>query len=95
MVKLLTGNELLRGDVIWWTGSGWSHAIADAVPLEKAEGEAILAEQAIGERISDLALIDAEPNPEGGFRPTHMRERIRSYGPTVRADLALEQQDWR
>ena len=23
-VKLLTGNDLASGDVVWWTGQGWS-----------------------------------------------------------------------
>jgi len=98
MVKLLTGNELLRGDVLWWNGDGWSLTIDAAVPVD-ADGEAILAREAIHERVSDLALIDAEQvSNESGqarWRPVRTRERIRAYGPTVRADLAIEGQDWR
>lgn len=94
MVKLLTANELRRGNVVWWTGTGWSPHIAQARPLEKPEGEAILAQQASSEDWSDLALIDAEPAATGGFRPTHIRERIRSHGPTIRPDLALPNQSW-
>jgi hypothetical protein len=93
MVKLLTGNELLRGDVLWWTADGWSLTIDKAIAVD-GDGEAILAEQAKSERISDLALIDAE-QVDGRWRPVKVRERIRAYGPTVRADLALEGQDWR
>jgi hypothetical protein len=93
MVKLLTGNELLRGDVLWWNGEGWSLTIDFAVAVD-ADGEAIVAREATHERISDLALIDAE-QIEGRWRPVKVRERIRAYGPTVRADLALEGQDWR
>jgi hypothetical protein len=84
MVKLLTGNELLRGDVLWWDGKGWSLSIADAVALEPLEGAAILEREAVSERISDLALIDAE-EVDGRFRPLKIRERIRGFGPTVRA----------
>jgi len=94
MVKLLTGNALLRGDVLWWDGTGWSLSIADAVALEPAEGAAILGREAVGERISDLALIDAEA-VDGRFRPVKIRERIRGFGPTVRPDLAVDEQDWR
>ncbi|MBS3961696.1 MAG: DUF2849 domain-containing protein [Sandarakinorhabdus sp.] len=94
MVKLLTGNELLRGDVLWWDGKGWSLSIADAVALEPAEGASILEREAAGERISDLALIDAEV-VGGRFRPVKIRERIRGFGPTVRPDLAVAEQDWR
>ncbi len=93
MVKLLTGNELLRGDVLWWNGEGWSLTIDSAVAVD-ADGEAILAREAQHERVSDLALIDAE-QIDGRWRPVKVRERIRAYGPTVRADLALEGQDWR
>ena len=94
MVKLLTGNELLRGDVLWWDGRGWSLSIADAVGLDADEGAAILAREAASERVSDLALIDAEV-VDGRFRPVKIRERIRGFGPTVRPDLALAGQDWR
>lgn len=93
MVKLLTGNELLRGDVLWWTGEGWSRTIDGAVAVD-THGEAIMAREALHERVSDLALIDAEL-VGGRWRPVRTRERIRAYGPTVRADLAIEGQDWR
>jgi hypothetical protein len=93
MVKLLTGNALLRGDVLWWNGAGWSLTIDSAVAVD-ADGEAILAREATHERVSDLALIDAE-RIDGRWRPVKVRERIRAYGPTVRADLAREGQDWR
>jgi hypothetical protein len=93
MVKLLTGNDLLRGDVLWWNGAGWSPTIDQAVAVD-SDGEAILAREAQHERISDLALIDAE-QVGGRWRPLKVRERIRAYGPTVRADLAIAGQDWR
>jgi hypothetical protein len=93
MVKLLTGNELVRGDVVWWNGAGWSLSIGDAAPV--GEGEATLTRESANERVSDLALIDAEPVAgDARWRPVKIRERIRSYGPTVRADLAREGQDW-
>ena len=83
MIKLLTGNDLLTGDVLWWTGDGWSLQLADAVPVE---GEALLAEMLAADRVNDAALIDAEMTPAGP-RPRTMRERIRGSGPTVRLDL--------
>ncbi len=92
-MKLLTGNDLLRGDVLWWKGDGWSPALADAVAVE--DGDALLAREAANERVNDLALIDAEPAPEDGFRPVKIRERIRGFGPTVRADLAVSNRDYR
>ena len=93
MVKLLTGNELLRGDVLWWNGSDWSLSLADAVAVE--DGEALLAREAASERVNDLALVDAESAAHGGYRPLKIRERIRGFGPTVRADLAVPDGDYR
>lgn len=83
MIKLLTGNDLLNGDVLWWTGGGWSLHLRDAAAVEgDSELDRVVAE----ERVSDPALIDAEPTPDGP-RPRTMRERIRGAGPTVRLDL--------
>lgn len=85
MIRLLTANDTLTGDVIWWTGTGWSLRIADAAALG-ADGDALFAETVAAENVNDPAIIDAEPgNPP---RPRTMRERIRGFGPTVRADLA-------
>ena len=82
MIKLLTGNDLLTGDVVWWDGNGWSLHLADAVEA----GPELLAQTIAGERINDAALIDAEPgNPP---RPRTARERIRGIGPSVRPDLS-------
>jgi hypothetical protein len=92
---LLTGNALLTGDVVWWDGAGWSRDAAAAVALSRDEGEARMAEEARLEHINDLALVAAEPHPSGGFRPVHVRERIRAFGPTVRPDLATSGRDWR
>ena len=30
-MKILTGNDLPSGDVVWWTGSDWSRHVEDAV----------------------------------------------------------------
>ena len=32
-MKLLTGNDLPTGDVTWWTGTGWSRHVEDAVDV--------------------------------------------------------------
>jgi hypothetical protein len=85
MIRLLTGNTLETGDVVWWDGTGWSLHLADAVDVG-GDGEALLAATRAAERINDAELIDAEPTPAGP-RPRTMRERVRGAGPTVRRDL--------
>ena len=86
MSRVLTGNRLETGDVLWWDGADWSTRIADAVAIGD-EGEALLARLIAEERINDPALIDVTGEP-GNFVPTTTRERVRASGPSVRADLA-------
>jgi len=90
-MKLLTGNDLPTGDVIWWTGSGWSRHVAEAADVGEG-GEAILRAEEGARRVNVPYLLDAVATPEGP-RPAHIKDRIRAAGPTVRADLSLEPAD--
>ncbi|MFS0736881.1 DUF2849 domain-containing protein [Sphingomonas sp. 1P06PA] len=90
-MKILTGNDLVTGDVIWWTGSDWSRHVADAADVGAA-GEAILAREEAARRVNASYAIDAEPTPDGP-RPAHIKDRIRAAGPTVRPDLCLKPAD--
>ncbi|MEN9932167.1 MAG: hypothetical protein RIS17_740 [Pseudomonadota bacterium] len=87
MPRLLTGNRLETGDVLWWAGSDWSLHLNDAVAVDD-EGEALIARLTPQERINDLALIDVDATPDG-WRPRTTRERVRAVGPSVRPDFAL------
>lgn len=87
-MKIVTGNDLKSGDVTWWTGSGWSRHIADAVDAGD-EAEAILARESAAQRVNAAYVIDAEQTADG-IRPAHIKERIRALGPTVRLDLSLD-----
>lgn len=84
-MRLLTGNILETGDVVWWDGVGWSLHLADAVDVSDG-GDALLAATLAAERINDPALVDATETADGP-RPRTMRERVRGAGPTVRPDL--------
>jgi len=86
MPRVLTGNRLETGDVLWWTGTDWSPLIRDAADIG-AEGEALVARLVAEERINDPALVDVTGTP-GDWIPTTTRERVRASGPSVRADLA-------
>ncbi|RZF63984.1 DUF2849 domain-containing protein [Sphingomonas populi] len=86
-MKLLTGNDLPTGDVIWWTGSGWSRHIAEAADVG-AEGEALAKLEEAARRVNGPYVIEATATPQGP-RPAHIKDRVRALGPTVRMDLTL------
>ena len=86
MPRILTGNRLETGDVLWWAGADWSAQIRDAVEIGD-EGAALVARLVADERINDPVLVDVTGTP-GNWLPTTTRERVRASGPSVRADLA-------
>ena len=90
-MRLLTGNDLPTGDVLWWNGSGWSRHVEDAVDVG-IDGEAILQAEEGARRVNVPYLIDAVATAEGP-RPAHIKDRIRALGPTVRPDLTLKPSD--
>ena len=90
-MRLLSGNDLGSGDVVWWTGDGWSRHVEQAVDAG-AEAETILAVEEAERRVNAPAVVDADPSPAGP-RPTHIKDRVRALGPTVRPDLTLKPTD--
>jgi hypothetical protein len=90
-VKILTGNDLVTGDVIWWTGSDWSRHVAEAADVD-GHGDAIGAREEAALRVNGPYVINAELTAEGP-RPAHIKDRIRAVGPTVRTDLGLKPAD--
>ena len=87
-VKILTGNDLASGDVVWWTGERWSRAVTDATDVG-ADGEAIIAREEAARSVNGAYAIEATATPAGP-RPAHIKDRIRAAGPTVRADLGID-----
>ena len=90
-MKLLTGNDLPTGDVVWWTGESWSRHLVEAVDVGD-KGDLIAATEVAARRVNVPYVIDAEATPEGP-RPAHIKDRIRALGPTVRPDLTLKPAD--
>ena len=90
-MKILTGNDLVTGDVIWWTGEGWSRHVEHAVDVDQ-HGEAIAAREEAARHVNGPYVIQAEPTGTGP-RPAHIKDRIRALGPTVRLDLTLKPAD--
>ena len=95
-MKILTGNDLKTGDVIWWTGYDWSRHVEDAVDVGPNSGQesadTILAREEATRRVNASYAIEAEKTPDG-VRPAHIKDRIRALGPTVRPDLTLKPSD--
>lgn len=90
-MKILTGNDLESGDVLWWGGDGWSRHVQDAVDVGDA-GDTLAATEEAARRVNAPYVIDADASPEGP-RPGHIKDRVRATGPTVRPDLAVKPAD--
>ena len=90
-MKILTGNDLKTGDVIWWDGQGWSRYV-DSAADAGADADAILARESAARRVNAAYAIEAARTADG-IRPAHIKERIRALGPTVRLDLSLKPAD--
>lgn len=91
-MKILTGNDLISGAVVWWTGTDWSIHVEDAVDVG-SEGDAIAAREEAARRVNAPYALDAEKDAKNGIRPGHIKDRIRALGPTVRPDLTLKPAD--
>lgn len=90
-MKLVTGNDLATGDVIWWTGSDWSRHIEEAGDAGE-HAEAVARQEEAARRVNGPYVIEATATPQGP-RPAHIKDRIRALGPTVRPDLTLKPSD--
>ncbi|GGB50890.1 DUF2849 domain-containing protein [Blastomonas aquatica] len=87
-MKILTGNDLKTGDVIWWAGdTRWSRHLADTVDAG-TDAAAILAREEAARRVNVPYIVDGKLTDRGPM-PLHIKERVRAFGPTVRPDLAI------
>lgn len=90
-MKILTGNDLKSGAVVWWDGTGWSHYVDDAVDVGDRADE-IAAREESSRRVNVPYAIEAV-RAANGVRPAHIKDRVRALGPTVRPDLTLKPAD--
>ena len=81
--KVITANDLLKGDVIYQTATGWVRDLADAeiltdeahADLRLIEGSQQIAD-VVGIYLMDVALDGTAP------QTTHFREAFRAKGPS-------------
>ena len=66
-MKILTGNDLKSGAVVWWTGNGWSIHVDEAIDAVSDDGKVRPAHikdriRALGPTVRpDLTLKPADP----------------------------------
>lgn len=92
--KVMTANRLRDGEVVFLTRSGqWNERIDEAVlalePQALAALEVRAEEDVKATLVTGPYLFDAE-RIDGKIRATHIRERMRTVGPTVRLDLGKQ-----
>jgi Protein of unknown function (DUF2849) len=92
--QIMTANRLRDGEVVFLTRSGeWNERIDEAALALEPEAQKALearADEAVkATLITGPYLFEAERR-DGRIRATHMRERIRTLGPTVRLDLGKQ-----
>lgn len=87
-MRILTGNDLKTGEVVWWDGTGWSRFVDDAVDAGD-EADIIIAREEAARRVNVPYALDASRDETGHVRPAHIKDRVRALGPTVRRDLAV------
>ena len=90
----MTANRLRDGEVVFLTRAGeWNEKIDEAVLAQEPQAAAALEARAASDVKETLVtgpyLFDAE-RVAGKIRATHIRERIRTLGPTVRIDLGKQ-----
>jgi len=90
MPQIVTANHLIDGDVVFRAADGgWVRSVDDAGVLADkaaaAAAEAAALKDVAAAVVVDVAVIDVRV--EGGrVVPVRLRERIRAFGPTVKAD---------
>jgi predicted NAD/FAD-binding protein len=92
--QVMTANRLRDGDVVFLTRSGeWALAIDNAVLAVEPQAAAALEARAKADEKATLVtgayLFDAT-RVDGKIRASHIRERIRTLGPSVRTDLGKQ-----
>lgn len=91
---ILLANDLLDGDVVFWTGTEWSrnprlaqvaNNAQDLAQLEAAAAKGFALNQVV-----DACLVDVTLGSGGLPVPNHFRERFKLRGPSHRPDLGKQ-----
>jgi len=83
--QMATGNDLLEGDVVYFTSVGtWSRDIGDAALAVNQEAADDLLKRALADkhRVVGIYLVEAGIDDFGRAAPAHFREVFRTRGPS-------------
>lgn len=91
---ILLANDLLDGEVVFWTGHAWSDRPAEAfIAHDEAAAhqlEAVAGQALAQNKLVDAYLVDVALDDQGCAVPRHYREKIKTEGPSVRRDLGKQ-----
>jgi hypothetical protein len=91
---ILLANDLLDGEVVFWTGRHWSDRPGEALiardETTAQKLEAAAAQALAQNKVVDAYLVDVALDSEGHAVPRHYREKIKTEGPSVRRDLGKQ-----
>ncbi len=83
--QMATGNDLLEGDVVYFTSTGdWSREIGDAALAVNPEAAEDLLARALAfpNVVVGVYLAEAALDERGRAAPAHFREAFRTRGPS-------------
>ena len=83
--RMATGNDLLEGDVVYFTSAGtWSRRIEDAaLAVNPDAAEDLLARaSAFPNAVVGVYLVESALDDRGRAAPAHFRETFRTRGPS-------------
>ncbi|MBV9111289.1 MAG: DUF2849 domain-containing protein [Hyphomicrobiales bacterium] len=90
---ILIANDLVDGEVVFRTASGWSADAREALIAGNAEAADALEAEGLAEmnrnKVVDAYLVDVVLGDDGP-QPRHFRERLRTLGPSIRTDLGKQ-----
>lgn len=91
---ILLANDLLDGDVVFRTATGWSRDPREALVAEdEATAHRLLDEARVAfarNEVVDADLVDITRDAQGMPVPNHFRERFKVKGPSHRPDLGKQ-----
>jgi Protein of unknown function (DUF2849) len=83
--QMATGNDLLEGDVVYFTSTGeWSRHIGDAALALNPDAATDLLKraEAFPNQVVGVYLVEAAVDDCGRAAPAHFRETFRTRGPS-------------